>query len=362
MLLQRDLAARLAPPRRPVAGRLSRAEWLKLSTTRVFWCYVAAAFALVPTSVALSMTGGDEAAVLGSSEGLRGVIAAASSGGLLVLLVWHIDDGRRVPPHHGGDLPDARLPRWSERAPILEELATHRAGLPNAPPGLGRKELAFPLGLRSSDPWADIDARAYREAVRRAAPRRPPGGRFRYSSLGFGLLGDALAARAGAPYEQLLQDRSLSPLGLRDTAISVSSQNRQRLLEGRSRRGHPRPPFRDQIAAAGAIRSSARDLIRFLACSLAPSEGAPGPALGLATQPRAPVGRRMDIGLGWMILRRRGRPDLTGHSGGTWGFRSFAALIPDRQVGVVVLANTARSVDRLGIKLVDLVAGCGPAR
>lgn len=255
--------------------------------------------------------------------------------------------------------PDARVPRWSAREPTLGELATHRADLPNAPHDLGRKELAFALGLRLSDPWADIDARAYREAVRRTAPRRPPGGRFRYLSLGFGLLGDALAARVGTPYEQLLQNRILSPLGLLDTAISVPAENRQRLLQGRSRRGHPRPPLRDQMAAAGAIRTSARDLLRFLARSLAPPEGARGPALGLAMEPRAPVGRRMDIGLGWMILRGRGRPDLISHSGGTWGFRSFAGMIPDRQVGVVVLANTARSVDRLGSKLVDRLAGHG---
>jgi ABC-2 type transport system permease protein len=66
---------------------LIRAEWLKLRTTRVFWGYVAAAFAFVPVSVALSMTTGSEAVPLASSEGLSGVMSAASSGGLLVLLI-----------------------------------------------------------------------------------------------------------------------------------------------------------------------------------------------------------------------------------------------------------------------------------
>lgn len=253
----------------------------------------------------------------------------------------------------------ARAPLARACEPTLEELATHRADLPNAPRGIGRKELAYALGLRSSDPWADIDARAYREAVRRTAARRPPGGRVRYSSLGFGLLGDALAARAGATYERLLEERITSPLGLLDTTISVPPEHRQRLLEGRSRRGHPRPPLRDQMPAGGAIRSSAREIVRLLACFLERPERAPGPALGLAAEPRARIGRRMDIGLGWMILRRRGCPQLIWHNGGTWGFRSFAAMIPDRQVAVVVLANTARSVDRLGIKLVDLLAGDG---
>ena len=252
-------------------------------------------------------------------------------------------------------LPDAHVPRWNACEPTLEELATHRASLPNAPRGLVRKELAFALGLRSRDPWADLDPPTYRRAVRRTAARRPPGGRFRYSSLGFGLLGDALEARAGAPYEQLLQDRICSPLGLLDVAISVPPENQPRLLEGRSRRGHPRPPLRDAMRAAGGIRASARDLLGFLACSLNPPESRPGPALRLATEPRARVARRVAIGLGWLILRPRRKPELIWHNGGTWGFRSFAAMVPDRKLAVVVLANTARSVDRLGFKLVDLL-------
>jgi CubicO group peptidase (beta-lactamase class C family) len=153
-------------------------------------------------------------------------------------------------------LPDSELPRWRERPPTLEELATHRAALPNAPTGLGRKETAFALGLRWADPWAGIDPDASRAAVRSTAARRPPGGRFSYSSLGFALLGDALAARAGSGYEDLLCERICAPLGLLDTDLKVPPEKQPRLLAGRSRRGRPRPPLRDQMPAAGAIRTT----------------------------------------------------------------------------------------------------------
>jgi CubicO group peptidase (beta-lactamase class C family) len=66
-----------------------------------------------------------------------------------------------------------------------------------------------------------------------------------------------------------------------------------------------------------------------------------------------------------VVVRRKGRLDLIWHSGGTWGFRSFAALIPDHDLAVVVLSKTARSVDRLGVKIVDLLLALGceaPAR
>jgi CubicO group peptidase (beta-lactamase class C family) len=88
-------------------------------------------------------------------------------------------------------LPDTTLPRWKGRPPTLEELATHRAALPNAPRALARKELAFGLGLSREDPWADIDAARYHTLTHATAAAAPPGRRFAYSSLGYGLLGDA---------------------------------------------------------------------------------------------------------------------------------------------------------------------------
>ena len=67
--------------------QLIRAELLKLRTTRVFWGYMAAALAFVPVGIALAITTENDAVPLATSEGIRGVMAAAASGGLLVLLV-----------------------------------------------------------------------------------------------------------------------------------------------------------------------------------------------------------------------------------------------------------------------------------
>ena len=43
---------------------------------------------------------------------------------------------------------------------------------------------------------------------------RPRGRRMRYSNFGAALLGQALAARAGAPYDELVEERVLRPLGV----------------------------------------------------------------------------------------------------------------------------------------------------
>jgi CubicO group peptidase (beta-lactamase class C family) len=253
-------------------------------------------------------------------------------------------------------LPRARLPRWRERESTLEELATHRTSLPNTPRGLGRFELAFALGLRARDPWADVDAAAYRAAVRATAARRPPGSRVRYSSLGFGLLGDVLAARAGVSYDRLLHERLTSPLGLTDTAITVPSKHRARLLDGRSRRGHPRPPLRDEIAGGR------RHPLERTRPAAAPRRllGAVRPRAGAGDDPRHPATHAGGPPLGDRPrLDDPAPPQAAGaHLPPRWrvGVPELRRFVPARGVGVVVLANSARSVDRLGLRLIDLAS------
>jgi serine-type D-Ala-D-Ala carboxypeptidase/endopeptidase len=59
------------------------------------------------------------------------------------------------------------------------------------------------------------------------------------------------------------------------------------------------------------------------------------------------------MGLGWLLVRS---PEPAGpllwHNGGTNGFRSFVGVARDGGIAVVVLSNSARSVDRLGFRLV----------
>ena len=107
------------------------------------------------------------------------------------------------------------------------------------------------------------------------------------------------------------------------------------------------------MSAAGSLRSNAEDMLRFLAACLQPPAQPPGPALALAQQPHARIAKRLEIGLGWMISNRPRHPKIVWHNGGTWGFRSFAGFAPEHGTAAVVMSNTARSVDRLGFRLVE---------
>ena len=240
---------------------------------------------------------------------------------------------------------------WPAGEATLEQLATHRSGLPNTPRSMLVRELALLAGIRRSDPWSGVDERAYHALVSRMRPRLPRQRSVRYSSIGFGLLGDALAWRAGRSYGDLLRERLLEPLGMRDTSVAGPTS-----LRGRSRRGRPRPAMHHRMIAAGGVRSTATDVLRWLEACLRPSAEPPGPALALAQRPRARAARRVGLGLGWIVLRaHRSRPAIVWHNGLTYGFRSFAAFVPDAGIAVVALANATGGLERLGFNLIDVL-------
>jgi CubicO group peptidase (beta-lactamase class C family) len=203
-------------------------------------------------------------------------------------------------------------------------------------------------------------------ALARTKPKRPPGKRFRYSNFGAGLLGLALAHAAGSDYETLVRERITGPLGMTDTVIELDDERRRRLAAGTSRRGKPAGLWSlAGLAGAGALRSTAADLLVFARAQLGelPPDAPPDLATAIAaTQaPRARAGRltpAMTIGLGWMRAPfGRERVETVWHNGGTGGYRSYLGLTPSTHTAAVVLSANVRSVDRIGLRLlVDLAA------
>ncbi|WP_165821054.1 serine hydrolase domain-containing protein [Nocardioides gansuensis] len=242
----------------------------------------------------------------------------------------------------------ALLPGLEARAPItLGQLATHTAGLPRVPGSVWRHALT-----RDADPYAGIDAGRLRAAV--GSARLRGAGRPRYSNLGFGLLGHALAAAAGTAYGDLVHAEVCEPLGLADTTTTPPAS---RTLTGHTRRGRARARAWgfDAMAGCGALWSSIEDMQRFAAHVVDPPEGELGEAMRLAATPvveTAGVGH----GLGWLVLRRGPAAGCLFHNGGTYGFRS--ALVADPATGraAVALAATDRSVDGLAFRALKAAA------
>jgi CubicO group peptidase (beta-lactamase class C family) len=99
-------------------------------------------------------------------------------------------------------------------------------------------------------------------------------------------------------------------------------------------------------------------MLCFLRANLDPARTPLASQLERAQLPRLRAARRVEVGLGWLMVRL---PAAAGpvlwHNGGTSGFRSFAAVARESGTAVVVLSNTARSVDRLGLRLLKALSG-----
>lgn len=273
-----------------------------------------------------------------------GSITKTVTGTLLALMVADATVHLRTPL--SDLLPGARpLP--------LEALASHTSGLPRLLPNSMRFTASVWRDRR--DPYAVITEARLLDDLRRTRlrPRR-----YRYSNAGAGLLGLALARAAGTSYDSLIEQRICAPLGL----SSVTTTDRQELLDGADRRGRvvPHWHFTDALAGAGALRGSVRDLARW---AQAVGGRAPEPlatALEEALRPRVRT-RAAEVGLGWqrstlggpagLRAPRPAEAALRWHNGGTGGFRSFVAWDEARACGIAVLSAGARSVDGLAVRL-----------
>ncbi|WP_051742097.1 MULTISPECIES: serine hydrolase [Kitasatospora] len=248
----------------------------------------------------------------------------------------------------------AAVPAKGPEPLALRHLATHTSGLPRLPAGMLLSSLLSP---NKPDPYAHCTADALLTGLGRTRLRAAPGRSFRYSNLGAGLLGLALAHRAGVGYGELVRREICEPLGLRDTVLEPSPEQTARLAPGHTTGGRPVPAWQlADLAGAGGLRSTAADLAVLLQAQLAGDTGsAPlGPAIALTREVRHRVNPVAWMHLGWLGHRlhaRQGGHLQIWHNGGTGGYRSFVAFDPERQVGVIVLANTRRSVDTPAVRL-----------
>ncbi|MFH0243047.1 serine hydrolase domain-containing protein [Streptomyces sp. HK10] len=239
-----------------------------------------------------------------------------------------------------GRLPAAAVPEGYGDRITLAHLASHTAGLPVLPPGL----LLRAVPRFYTNPYEGFTPDHLLHALSQTRVRHPPGQRVRYSNFGVGLLGRLLSDTAGTPYGEALATRVLTPLGLADSTCDPELPQATGHWHGR-----PRPPWRiPGLPGAGALRSSARDLRRYLEVLLSPPPEA-GETLRTAlhdvTRPRAtsPGGDRMC--LAWKarthVARDGGDFDLLFHSGGTRGFTSFAGFCPAARIGLAAVTNSS---------------------
>ena len=236
-----------------------------------------------------------------------------------------------------------KMPERNGKSITLLDLSTHTSGLPRLPSNLKLKD--------PHNPYADYSVDNLYQFLSGYTLPRDPGSEFEYSNLGGGLLGHLLARRAGTDYESSIATRITQPLSMPDTGITLSSSMKQRMAIGHNAMLAPVSNWDfPTLAGAGALRSSANDMLTFLETFLCYKESPLEPAMQAMLAVRRPAGQTK-IGLGWLIYSTDGR-EIAWHNGGTGGFRSWVGYDPKERLGVVVLSN-AGGVDDIGFHLLN---------
>ncbi|MEA2162059.1 MAG: serine-type D-Ala-D-Ala carboxypeptidase/endopeptidase [Thermoanaerobaculia bacterium] len=243
--------------------------------------------------------------------------------------------------------PDVKVPERGGKKITLQDLATHTSGLPRLPGNL--------IPADAANPYADYTAKKLYEFLGSYTLLQAIGSQYEYSNLGGGILGHALARRAGTSYETLLRARITAPLGLKSTTITLSDALKQRLAAGHDENGKRVSNWEPGVLEGMyAIRSTANDLLEFLAAELGYKKSSLAPAMTAQLAVRRPTGAKgLTIALGWHITSMPDGQEIIWHNGGTGGYRTFIGFDSKKKIGVVALTNisTAEGVDDIGMEI-----------
>jgi CubicO group peptidase (beta-lactamase class C family) len=238
-------------------------------------------------------------------------------------------------------LPDSIPPLAYHGKPItLQNLANHTSGLPRLPANIFKGKVD-PL-----DPYQHYNTSLLYSFLVNYKTTVEPGKLFSYSNYGAGLLGEILARQAHTTFEYLIVNRICLPLGMKNTAITLNESENRHFAQGYNEKGEATSPWHlASLQGSGAISSTLNDMIKYTQVQM-------GGASTLEKAIRLThkitfENKENTIGLGWRIVRF-GNNTYWHHSGGTGGFRSFVGFDKQRQMGVVILSNTAEEVTDIG--------------
>lgn len=220
------------------------------------------------------------------------------------------------------------------------DLLNHHSGFPRLPENMN----AF-----SMHPYDDYDTTRLFTYLENAHPEP---GTYSYSNLGFGIAGTICTELTGKPYAQLISEWITDPLALSDIQTSITTE---RHATGYFDKDQPAPYWHSgALEGAYILKATPAAMLNYLHHLSFPT-AADKEIISLLLKKTADATPGITIGRGWHLLQKAGRPDVCWHNGGTFGFSTFTAFIPNRDVAVFVVVNQFNKntiSDGLGISII----------
>jgi D-alanyl-D-alanine-carboxypeptidase/D-alanyl-D-alanine-endopeptidase len=227
-----------------------------------------------------------------------------------------------------------KLPERNGHLITLVDLATHTSGLPFMPAD------APPFNDPTAAKYSTGDLKRYLASYQLT---RDIGSDWDYSNIGYWVLSEALAARAGKDTEDLIRSRVLAPLKMTDTDFELSPRMKSNLAPGHDSTLQPAPaastiPIYSIMPAIGLLYSTTNDLLTFLSECMGYEPSPLAPAMNIALSNRRSVQSGNEQALGWNVYGKDA-DQVIFRNGSSFGYASVMAYDPNSRVGVVVLTN-----------------------
>lgn len=212
---------------------------------------------------------------------------------------------------------------------------------------------------RSFQGNGDTSDTALEQAVRKlsaAELTEPVGAAHQYSTINYSVLGLIVQAVSGQSYESYVQEHIFDPFQMNHSFTSQAEAQPKGLASGYHYAfGIPMAvdlPYNRGLLPAGYLIASAEDMTHFLVAQLNDGRYQDAALLSPAGMiethnPAVPTGvTDTSYGMGWFVGPINGIPAVH-HDGETFNFHANMILLPESQLGIVVLINGENSMDLL---------------
>ncbi len=237
----------------------------------------------------------------------------------------------------------------------LRQLATHTSGFPNIPASL-ETEVEKISGSESllQNPYGYLTTDHVFDYLQTADGKRLPGN-FQYSNYGMGLLGHIMEFETQKDLETLVAEKVLAPLNMNNTAITLTSEMNNNLIQGYAEDGAPGQLWTfSSLSGAGAFNSNVADMMKFIQANIEDNTH-----VSVSLKKMHEQQFNGDIGIGWMqptfVDRFIGNQHIIWHNGRVGGYASYISVDTENQTGVVILSNKSGDVTMLGMIVTRLV-------
>jgi CubicO group peptidase (beta-lactamase class C family) len=174
----------------------------------------------------------------------------------------------QIDPNSSADryMPNGYHLRGNARKMTPLQLADFTSSMPDDPGNLPR----VPLERRGIE---DYTVKDFLKWVSERDPETPPPAPYFYSNSGIGLLSFLVDTATQRPWQEQLDRELIGPLGMHDTELRPLEEQRRRLARGHHANGTEAPPWPIFAwYAAGGLRSTASDMLRFAEANLGHKE------------------------------------------------------------------------------------------